>query len=144
MRYQLHLSAWTLALSLHMASVLVSAGCTNQSTPQSQPAPTAAAPSTASKPQKTIEFVVFGAKWCPPCRGVPPVLEKLRDKYPNYTFRYLDADEGDNMKLSVDYGAEALPYNFIVSDGKVVGKFKGFLPFENATEFIEETVKKLE
>jgi thiol-disulfide isomerase/thioredoxin len=135
---------WIAVLSLLAASVLVSAGCTNQSTPQSQLGTTVTAPSTASKPQKKVEFLVFGAKWCAPCRGVPPVLDELREKYPNYSFRYLDVDDKDNMTLSVEYGADALPYNFIVSDGKVVGKFKGFLPFENATGFIEETVRKME
>ncbi|MEZ6142878.1 MAG: thioredoxin family protein [Zavarzinella sp.] len=95
--------------------------------------------SRAIKPQKKVEFLTFGAKWCAVCRNVPAQLEQLRKTYPKYSFTYLDVD--DNMKLSEKYNVNALPYSLIICDGNVVARIKGLIPLNDLTEFIDKTIK---
>lgn len=106
-----------------------------------------ATPTTSSKPaqaKKKIEFIVFSAKWRSVCREVPAVLEGLRTAFPTVTFRELDIDDKENEKLWLEYGSDAVPYNHILVDGKVVAKFRGYLPPADAEKFVRDTLKGLE
>jgi dienelactone hydrolase len=92
---------------------------------------------------RRIEFVVFSAIWCEVCREIPPVFEKLRASFPSVTFSNLDINDKENEKRWVDYGSDTVPYYYILADGKVVAKFRGFLPYDNAEKFVRQTLNKL-
>jgi thiol-disulfide isomerase/thioredoxin len=113
-----------------VALVCVLAGC-------GPTAPTATVPD-ATAPTKKVELLVFSAKWCGVCRDVPPVLTKLRAKYPKVTIRELDVDTDEGMKLAAEYNADALPYYFLLVDGKMVDKSRGFLPYPDAERFVRD------
>jgi thiol-disulfide isomerase/thioredoxin len=98
----------------------------------------------SEQPTSKIEFTVFSARWCGVCREVPAVFEKLRATFPKVAFRDLDIDVEENQKRWVEYGSDAVPYNYILIDGKVVAKFRGFLPHAMAEKFLRDTLDELE
>ena len=77
--------------------------------------------------------VDFWAAWCPPCRAIEPVLEKLAADHPEITILKLDADE--NPDAVTAYGAMALPTIKVFQRGEVVQTLVGARPraaFEQA------------
>ncbi len=119
-------------------------GCSRlPSSEQQKEGPTRRHASDLKAPRK-IAFVVFSAKWCGVCRDVPAVLEQLRATFPAVSFHELDIDEKENEKLWLEYGSDAVPYNYILVDGKVIAKFRGFLPPANAEKFVRDTIEKLD
>ncbi len=119
-------------------------GCSRVLPPEQQKDEPARSHASDLKAPRTIAFVVFSAKWCGVCRDVPAVLEQLRATFPAVTFRELDIDEEENEKLWVEYGSNAVPYNYILVDGKAVAKFRGFLPLADAEKFVRDALKNLD
>jgi len=78
------------------------------------------------------------------CRQVPPVLEELRRIFPAVSVRELDVDDEANSKLWSDYGSDAVPYYYVLVDGKIVARFRGFLPSEHAERFLRDALTKLD
>lgn len=72
--------------------------------------------------------VDFYADWCPPCRQMKPVFERLADKYGgNINFVSINVDE--NEELAKAYGIQSIPY-FLFADpeGKKLGEIVGAVP----------------
>ena len=66
----------------------------------------------------------FFATWCGPCKMLSPVLEELdRDGFPVQIVK-VDTDEAP--ELAMEYGVQAIPTLFFISDGKVVNKTMGY------------------
>jgi thiol-disulfide isomerase/thioredoxin len=126
-------------LQLSLAICLV--GCSRVALPEKDGEEAARTLASNVTAPKKVEFVVFSAKWCEPCRNVPPVLEKLRVKFPTVSFRDLDVDNEDNLKLWSEYGADAVPYYYVLADGRIVARFRGFLPYDNAEAFLRDALK---
>jgi hypothetical protein len=56
------------------------------------------------------------------------------------SFRELDVDVEDNSKLWSKYGSDAVPYYYVLADSKIVARFRGFLPYDNAEAFLQEAI----
>jgi thioredoxin-like negative regulator of GroEL len=117
------------------------AGCSRVAQPEPEDDGAAAA---QIQPARKIEFIVFSAKWCGVCRDVPPVLEKLQARFPTASIRELDIDDEANLKRWSEYGSDAVPYYFILADGQIVARFRGFLPYDHAEKFLRDALKKLD
>ena len=84
-------------------------------------------------------FVDFWATWCPPCKMMGPVIDKLAEEY---------GDKIKVCKLNVDearaaagtYGIEAIPTMMIFKNGQVVGSLVGAVPYEMLVEKIKEYI----
>jgi hypothetical protein len=56
----------------------------------------------------------------------------------------LDIDDEENSKLWVEYGSDAVPYYCVLADGKIVARFRGFLPYDHAEKFLRDALTKRE
>ena len=71
-------------------------------------------------------IVDFSATWCPPCRQLKPIFEKLAEDFRGrITFVTIDVDE--NPELSQSYGVQSIPMMvFLNKDGQIQNTIIGF------------------
>ncbi len=94
--------------------------------------------------QKVIEasrtrpvMVDIWAEWCPPCRQLTPVLEKVaKSREGRVLLAKLEADE--NMRLAGFYRVKGFPTVMLFLDGEERGRFAGFRSEQAVREFIDE------
>src|SRR5438874_1277955 len=72
----------------------------------------------------TPVIVDFWATWCPPCRAIAPVYEKLSANYQN-TLRFAKMDTDQNPETSMKYGIQAIPTMLVFKNGNVIGRMVG-------------------
>ncbi len=84
-------------------------------------------------------LVDFWAEWCPPCRALTPVLERVILQHDGkIRMAKVEVDEGDNMKLAGRYGLRGFPTVLLFVDGEVKGRFSSAKPEHWVREFIAE------
>jgi thioredoxin 1 len=63
--------------------------------------------------QKTPILVKIGARWCPECRSLKPILKELAAKYQGKaTIASVDVDK--SPELGDYFGVEIIPYSFVI------------------------------
>jgi putative thioredoxin len=81
-------------------------------------------------------LVDFWADWCPPCRALTPVLERLAGEYTGrFVLAKVDADE--NMKLAGRYQLRGFPTAILFVQGEAVDRFSGAKPPDFVREFLD-------
>jgi thioredoxin 1 len=77
-----------------------------------------------------VVLVDFWATWCPPCRMMAPILEKVSDKMKDdVDIVKIDVEASpDNGELAAEYGVQGIPNMQIFKDGKVVDQLVGAHP----------------
>jgi len=84
-------------------------------------------------------MVDFWADWCPPCRALTPVLERVVRLYEGkFVLAKVEVDEGDNMKLAGRYGLRGFPTVLLFVNGEIVGRFSSAKPEHWVREFVDE------
>src|SRR5947209_17623283 len=69
-------------------------------------------------------IVDFTASWCPPCRALAPVFEKLSQTYVGkLRFARLDTDE--NLRTPAQVGIQGMPTLVLFATGQPVGRLLG-------------------
>ncbi len=69
--------------------------------------------------------VDFYADWCPPCRAMTPVVERLAGELAGtVSIGKLDVDS--NQDLAMRYGVMSIPTLGLFKDGKLVDRLVGF------------------
>ena len=87
-------------------------------------------------------LVDFWADWCPPCRVLTPVLERLADEYAGrFVLAKVEADE--NMKLAGRYKLRGFPTAILFVNGEPVDRFSGARPPDYVREFLDRYLDKL-
>lgn len=71
-------------------------------------------------------IVDFSATWCPPCRQLKPIFEKLAEEFRGrVTFVTIDVDQ--NPELAASYNVQSIPMMvFINKDGQIQNTLVGF------------------
>ncbi len=74
---------------------------------------------------KTV-VVDFTASWCPPCKGIAPVFEKLAKEFPHMVFCKVDVDE--NKETAEKFGIKAMPTFKFLKAGSEIDQLQGADP----------------
>ncbi|MDP2111988.1 MAG: thioredoxin domain-containing protein [Thiobacillus sp.] len=82
-------------------------------------------------------LVDFWADWCPPCKALTPVLERVIAHYAGkIRMAKVEVDEGANMKLAGRYELRGFPTVLLFVNGEIVGRFASARPEHWVREFI--------
>ena len=71
-------------------------------------------------------LVEFWAEWCPPCRMLTPILERMAATHPAITVVKVNAD--DNPRAAMEYRALSLPTMKVFVAGEVAKTMVGARP----------------
>jgi len=88
----------------------------------------------------TVPVVVdFWADWCPPCRALTPVLERVTTALGGrIKLAKVEVDEGANMKLAGRYGLKGFPTVLLFGGGEIKGRFSGARAEHWVRDFLAE------
>ena len=91
---------------------------------------------------KKIPVIVdFWAPWCPPCKILKPLMEKIATsaKYNNkLVLAKLNVEE--NKTVASKYDIMSIPAVKMFKNGKVVDQFIGFQPESEVIDWIEKNL----
>ncbi len=79
---------------------------------------------TIKSPGKPIVIDIY-AEWCPPCKMLSPIMEKLDSEYRDrVTFAKMNLDE--NHKTGNALSVDRIPTVFLYVEGQIKSSFSGF------------------
>ena len=73
-----------------------------------------------------LVLVKFTGQWCPPCRALEPVLEKLSEERRDVLVLSVDVDE--NQQVSQRFGVRSVPTLIAFKKGRPSGQLVGAMP----------------
>ena len=73
-----------------------------------------------------LVLVKFTGQWCPPCRALEPVLEKLSEERRDVLVLSVDVDE--NQQTSQRFGVRSVPTLIAFKKGRPSGQLVGAMP----------------
>lgn len=84
-------------------------------------------------------LVDFSAEWCPPCKMLKPVLERIALEY-GEKMDFFGVDTDNNIELSQKFSISGVPTMIFFKDGKEVKKLVGFRDYDTLKREIESMV----
>ncbi|QEG25048.1 thioredoxin [Mariniblastus fucicola] len=75
-------------------------------------------------------LIDFYASWCPPCRALGPILDRLAGEFEG-KIKFVKVDSDEEPELSTRFKVTGLPTVVFMDNGVNVGQFAG-LPQEDA------------
>ncbi len=69
-------------------------------------------------------IVDFTASWCPPCRALAPVFEKLSQNYVG-KLRFARMDTDENLRTPAQVGVQGMPTLVLFANGRLIGRLIG-------------------
>ena len=82
-------------------------------------------------------FVDFWAKWCRPCLGFLPILEKAADRHPDIFFCRVNAGEAKELRDAFEI--ESIPTLVVIRDRVMIASQPGLLP----SDVLEDLIQKV-
>jgi putative thioredoxin len=88
---------------------------------------------------ETPVVVDLWATWCPPCRALGPVIEKVVDET-NGAVRLAKVNVDENPRVAASFGVSSIPAVFAIYKRQIVDHFIGALPEADVRAFVERVV----
>ncbi len=76
-----------------------------------------------------MKLLKFEASWCGPCKMMNPIIEELKQEYPNVEFESLSVEE--ESELVQKYGVKTVPTFIMLKENKQVGQLVGLVDKED-------------
>jgi len=73
-----------------------------------------------------VVVVDFTATWCPPCKMLAPVLDRVSEKYEGRA-KFFKVDVDENPETAGKYGVSTIPNILFFKDGQVVDQSVGYV-----------------
>lgn len=91
--------------------------------------------------QSKIPVVVdFYATWCPPCRALVPILDRLANEFDG-RIKFVKVNSDEEHSLASEYNVTALPTLVLIEDGLNRGQLNGLPQEETLREQLNQWVK---
>lgn len=89
-----------------------------------------------------VVLVDFWADWCPPCRMMVPILDKVSQKMDEDVdiVKVNIEEHEENAQLAAEYGVQSIPNMLVFKDGKVVSNLIGMMPEPALVQELEKHV----
>ena len=81
-------------------------------------------------------LVDFSAEWCPPCKMLAPVVERLALEYQG-KLDVFGVDTDKNPELSQRFNISGVPTMIFFRDGQEIKKLVGFKDFDSLKSEVE-------
>jgi thiol-disulfide isomerase/thioredoxin len=86
--------------------------------------------------ENKLVLVDIGATWCPPCRKMLPVIDKVKSQFANKLY-FLAVDGGIDMDVMKHLQFEALPTFIIYKNGKEVWRKTGIVEEDEFVKILQ-------
>lgn len=84
-------------------------------------------------------LIDFWAEWCPPCKKLGPILDKVEEEYKDKVLFYkLNVDK--NPLTSTAFKIESIPTVVLFKEGNAIGGFIGLRPEEEIKEWLNSLI----
>lgn len=83
-------------------------------------------------------LVDFYATWCPPCKMLAPIIERVANTRAGFDVAKVNIDE--NTEIAIEYGIEVVPTLMVFKDGKSVEKKAGFTEEDEILELMSKYI----
>lgn len=84
-----------------------------------------------------LVVVLFKSEWCPSCKRLFPVLEKVSDDYKDKS-KFFWTDAIKNTKFATEYGVLAIPTLILFKGGVEKARNIGFMTDTESKAFIDK------
>jgi len=82
-------------------------------------------------------LVDFWAEWCPPCRMLAPIFEKLAENYGDQiVFAKVNVDE--LPELAGQYSIRSIPTLLLLREGEIVEELVGARPYQDLARILDQ------
>lgn len=83
-------------------------------------------------------LVDFFATWCPPCKMLAPVLERIASSRAEFDIVKVNVDE--NPDLANKYGIEVVPTMVVFKDGNPTSRISGYVEENKIIELMSNYI----
>lgn len=84
-------------------------------------------------------MVDFSADWCPPCRMLHPVVEKISQEYEG-KLRVYEVNTDENPALGRRFAITSVPTLIFFKNGTVVKQVVGFRDYDSLKDIVESII----
>lgn len=86
-----------------------------------------------------LVLVDMYADWCPPCKVMLPLVEKISDSYKG-KIKVFKVNVDQAKEIALEYKVETIPTLIFFKKGQIVDKIIGAVPYQFLAEKVEQRI----